>query len=72
VGDGEAEFEVFAMGGGIGVGASEDGVDETIELSGTGDCTENGATGACSQHGSMDGKAMDDGRLLEERGNEGC
>jgi hypothetical protein len=54
VGDGEAEFEVFAVGRGISVGASEDGGDETIELRGTGECTDNCATGTCSQHGSMD------------------
>ena len=48
MGDGEAEFEVFAVGGGIGVGASEDGVDETIELGGTGECSDGCATGTCS------------------------
>ena len=56
MGDGETEFEVFAVGGGIGVGSSEDGVDETIDLCGAVDCTENCATGTCSQHGSMDGR----------------
>lgn len=65
MGDGETEFEVFAVGGGIGVSSSEDGVDETIELCGTGDCTENCATGACSQHGSMDGRGIDEGRVVE-------
>ena len=54
MGDGEAEFEVFAMVGGIGVGTSEDGGDETIELGGTREGTEHCATGTCSQHGSMD------------------
>jgi hypothetical protein len=48
MGDGEAEFEVVAVVGGIGVGASEDGGDETIELGGTGECTDNCATGTCS------------------------
>jgi hypothetical protein len=66
MGDGEAEFEFVALGGGIGVGsAGEEGSRETIGLCGGGEGGEGSAAQSGPEHGAMDGRCGSEGARAE-------